>query len=96
MFLFITINYIIISTIFFKMLIWIMEFLKSHSIEYQELGYYQDNKTDLVKKIKKIDKPFGKINKRLNKNQKFDNTNTVNNIRKSRRLQSLEPEYCGI
>lgn len=72
-----------------------MEFLKSHSIEYQELGYYQDNENDLVKKIKKIDKPFGKINKRLNKNQKV-NKNTVNNIRKSRRLQSLDPEYCGI
>ena len=96
MFLFITINYVIISAIFFKMLILIMEFLKSHSIEYQELGYYQDNETDLVKKIKKIDKPFGKINKRLNKNQKIDNTNTIKNIRKSRRLQSLQPEYCGI
>ena len=96
MFLFITINYVIISAIFFKMLILIMEFLKSHSIEYQELGYYQDNETDLVKKIKKIDKPFGKINKRLNKNHKFDNTNTIKNIRKSRRLQSLQPEYCGI
>ena len=96
MFLFITINYIIMSTIFFKMLIWIMEFLKSHSIEYQELGYYQDNEDDLVKKIKKIDKPFGKINKRLNKNLKSNNKNNTNNIRKSRRLQSLEPEYCGI